>query len=118
MNQVFLIGRLVNDVELIKAEDGKEYGRITLAVSRSYKNEEGIYETDFIDCVVWNHVAKNFAEYSKKGDLISVKGSIQTSIFDDKETGKSRKSFSINVEKVVFLASKNIDNKKIEENER
>ena len=118
MNQVFLIGRLVNDVELIKAEDGKEYGRITLAVSRSYKNEEGIYETDFIDCVVWNHVAKNLAEYSKKGDLISAKGSIQTSIFDDKETGKSRKSFSINVEKVVFLASKNIDNKKIEENER
>ena len=49
LNQVIVVGRLVADPEVKKLESGKEVTNITLAVNRSYKNAEGVYETDFID---------------------------------------------------------------------
>ena len=48
LNQVVLVGRLTDDVEVVKTENGKSYSTITLAVQRSFKNSEGVYEADFI----------------------------------------------------------------------
>ena len=76
LNQLVAVGRLVDKPTLTKLEDGKEVCRLTLAVPRSYKNEEGVYDTDFLDIVLWNAIATNTAEYCKKGDLVSVKGRI------------------------------------------
>ena len=52
-NLVYLIGRLVSDPELKTTENNKEYTTITLAVQRNFKNQDGIYETDFIKCSLW-----------------------------------------------------------------
>ena len=73
LNQVVFIGRLVRDPELRESEGGKKYTNITLAVTRSYKNPDGDYGVDFIDCRLWTGVAENTAEYCKKGDLIGIK---------------------------------------------
>ena len=56
---------------------GREISEITLAVPRSFKNDEGLYDTDFIKCILWNVIAENTAEYCEKGDLIAVKGRLQ-----------------------------------------
>ena len=56
-NLVYLIGRLVSDPELKTTENNKEYTTITLAVQRNFKNQDGIYETDFIKCSLWNGIA-------------------------------------------------------------
>ncbi len=69
-NMVYLIGRLSND---IKQEDSI----MTLAVTRAFKNLEGIYETDFIPVKLYGQMLKNTIEYIKKGDLIGVKGRLQ-----------------------------------------
>ena len=67
LNQIVLVGRLVKKPEVIKTENDKEYSNITLAVPRSYKNENGEYETDFVDCVLWNGVASQTAvSYMKR----------------------------------------------------
>ena len=79
--------------------------QITLAVPRSYKNADGEYETDFIDCVLWNTIASNTAEYCRKGDVLGVKGRIQTSNYET-ETGEKKKNTQIIAEKITFLASK------------
>ena len=76
-NMVCFIGRLTKDVELEKVED-KDFARITLAVQRNEKNNEGIYETDFIEISLYNMLATHTNEYCKKGDLIGIKGRIQT----------------------------------------
>lgn len=107
LNQIVLLGRLVKEVEIEKTESEKSVAKITLAVPRSYKNTEGIYETDFIDCVLWHGVAENTAEYCKKGDLIGIKGRIQTRIIE-KEDVKT-KVMEVVAEKVTFLSSKRND---------
>lgn len=80
-------------------EDGKKVAHITLAVGRSVKNADGEYDTDFIDCTLWNVVAENTVEYCHEGDVLGIKGRIQTEVIDDV------KQTSIIAEKVTFLSS-------------
>ena len=70
LNQIVIVGRLVRDPELRQTENGKKVTNITLAVPRSYKNTNGEYETDYIDCVLWTGIAENTSENCKRGDLL------------------------------------------------
>lgn len=104
MNQFVGVGRLVAEPSVKETEDGKQVSNITIAVPRSYKNENGEYDTDFVDVVLWNGIAENTAEYCHKGDIIGVKGRIQTSNYET-EDGEKRKSTQIVAEKITFLSS-------------
>mgnify|MGYP004480313541 FL=1 len=105
LNQTVLVGRLVSDPELRETNNGNKVTNITLAVPRSYKNVNGEYDTDFIPCVLWKGIAENTAEYVKKGDLIGIKGHLQTRNLELDENIK-RQSVEIIAEKVTFLSSK------------
>ena len=94
LNQIVIVGRLTGTPEVVKSEEGKERSQITLAVPRSYKNADGEYDTDFVDCILWGGVAENTAEYCKKGDIVGVKGRIQTNNYET-EDGEKRKSTQI-----------------------
>ena len=103
-NLVYLIGRLCEDPVTKEYEDGKSMLTINLAVQRSFKDENGIYETDFIRCILWNGIAAHTSEYCKKGDLVGVKGRIQNRSYDD--SGEKKYITEVIVDKVSFLASK------------
>ena len=105
LNLTVLVGRLVSDPELRETDNGNKVTNITLAVPRSYKNVNGEYDTDFIPCVLWKGIAENTAEYVKKGDLIGIKGHLQTRNLELDENIK-RQSVEIIAEKVTFLSSK------------
>ena len=111
VNSVMLVGRLAQDIDIKKLDSGKEVTRISLAVNRSYKNPEGIYETDFIDCVLWDGIANNTKEYCKKGDVVGVKGRLQTDLVEQ-EDGTKKKYTKVIAEKLTFLSSKSEEIKK------
>src|SRR5574344_900584 len=104
LNQIVLVGRLIKDPEVNKTENDKDVSNLTLAVPRSYKNDQGEYETDFVDCVLWNNVANQTAEYCHKGDIVGVKGRVQSSTYE--KDGETKKSMQVVAEKVTFLSSK------------
>ena len=103
LNQVILVGRLVEKPTKEKVEE-KNITQITLAVPRSYKNADGEYETDFIDCTLWNEIADNVCEWCDKGDLIGIKGRIEQVLIGDDES--KLRDMRIIAEKVTFLSSK------------
>ena len=105
LNQTIIVGRLVKDPELKVTDTGKKVTKITLAVPRAFKNANGEYDTDFIDCVLWNTVAETTSEYCKQGDLIGIKGRVQSRMIEDKD-GNNYKKIEIVAEKVTFLSSK------------
>ena len=82
LNQSILVGRIVKEPEIRETENGTKVTNLTLAVQRSYKNVEGEYDTDFISCVLWKGIAETTAEYCKKGDLIGIRGRIQTRVVE------------------------------------
>ncbi len=104
LNQTVLVGRLVSDPELFETESGKKLTRITLAVPRSYKNVNGEYDTDFIGCKLWQGVAQSTSEYCKRGDLVGVKGRLQTSNYETEDGVKY--ITEVIAEKVTFLSGK------------
>lgn len=72
LNQVVLVGRLTDDIEVATKENGKRVTSLILAVQRTFKNSDGIYETDFIKCTLWNAVAASTSEYCHKGDIVGI----------------------------------------------
>ena len=72
LNQVVLVGRIVKTPELRTTETGKKTATVTLAVPRNYKNMNGEYETDFLDCTLWTNVAENTTEYCQSGDMVGI----------------------------------------------
>ena len=105
LNQTVLVGRLTKDPELIETEKDKKVLAITLAVQRPFKNVDGLYDTDFIRCIFWNNIAENACEYCKCGDVIGVKGRIQTSTYEDSE-GNTKYVTEVIAERITFLSSK------------
>ena len=104
MNQVILVGRLTRNPEKVELEDGKSVMTMPLAVSRSFKNIDGEYETDFINCILWNQIAETTAEYCKIGDVIALKGILQTRSYEDKDNNK-KYTMEVVAEKVTFLST-------------
>lgn len=96
-NVVVLVGRIAK----LKEEKGTI---LTIAINRSFKNKEGIYETDFIDCHLFDNVAESTKYYCKNGDMIGIKGRLQV----------NDKKMILVADRVTFLASKK-DNDNIEE---
>ena len=105
LNQIILVGRLTRDITVNKSENGVKVATISIAVPRSFKNVEGVYDTDFIDCVAFDLVAENTSEYCNKGDIVGVKGRVQSKSIE-LEDGKKENKLEIICEKITFLSSK------------
>ena len=103
LNQVVLVGRLTRDIVVNKSEKGVKVATISLAIPRSFKNSEGLYDTDFVDCVAFDSIASNTSEYCKKGDIVGVKGRVQSRTIENE--GKKENIMDIICEKITFLSS-------------
>ena len=104
LNQIVLVGRLTRNIKINKSENGKKIANISLAIPRSFKNMEGTYDTDFIDCVAFENIAENTASYCSKGEIVGGKGRGQSRV-GEKE-GKKGYWMGLVAEKVTFLSSR------------
>ena len=104
LNNVILVGRLTQNPEIIEIEEGKKVTTVILAVNRNFKNADGVYDTDFIRCILWNSVASTTTEYCRVGDVIGVKGRLQTSKYED-ENKKTHYITDVIAERVTFLST-------------
>lgn len=107
LNQIILVGRLTRDISVHKTDKGSKVATISLAIPRSFKNMDGNYDTDFIDCVAFDGVAENTSEYCGKGDIVGVKGRVQSRTIE--KDGKTEYLMEIIAEKVTFLSSKKLE---------
>ncbi len=104
LNQIVLVGRLTRDITVNKSDNGVKVASISLAIPRSFKNSDGTYDTDFIECTAFDNIAENTSEYCGKGDIVGVKGRVQSRVIETDE--KKETVMQIICEKVTFLSSK------------
>lgn len=113
LNQSIVVGRIVNSPELYESENGHKLTNVVLAVPRYYKNINGEYETDFIKCVLWRGVAERAVEYCQKGDLVGVRGRLQSRVVEeDEEDAKPKSVMEFVGEKLTFLQTSKNNNSK------
>lgn len=85
INNVVLVGRMTRDAELRMTQSNTAVASFTLAVNRSFKNQNGEREADFINCVIWRQAAENLANWCKKGALVGITGNIQTRNYENQQ---------------------------------
>lgn len=99
VNQIFLIGRLTNDVELRSTPAGKQVASFTLAVDK--QTGEG---ADFFDVTAWEKLAELLSQYTHKGSKVHVQGSMQQQTWE--QDGKKRSKIVVIARDVTFLDSR------------
>lgn len=112
MNNVNLIGNLTKEIELKKSTSGVSVCSFSIAVRRDYKNAQGEYDTDFINCIAWRQTAEFLTKYATKGDKLAVNGVLQVRSYDGKD-GKKVYVTEVVCNKAEIVHS----NQKIETNE-
>ena len=105
MNKVFLIGRLTRDPELRYGANNNAVMRTAIAVDRTFTNQNGEREADFINITAFGNRAETMKKYLTKGSQIAVSGRIQTGSYDDKD-GKRVYTTDVIVDEFQFLDSK------------
>lgn len=105
MNRVTLIGRITKDIELKTTTTGKSVATFTLAVNRDYKNANGEYDADFINCVAYGQQAETISKYVHKGDRFGVDGKLNTRNYE-KQDGSKVFVTEVIVNSFEFLESK------------
>lgn len=108
MNKCTLVGRLTKDPEIrySQGENATATARFSVAVSRRFKNAEGNYDADFINCVAFGKTAEFLEKYFKKGMAIGLTGHIQTGSYTNKD-GQKVYTTDVIVEEAEFVESKN-----------
>lgn len=104
INQVTLVGRLTRDPELKTTTEGTHVTHITLAVNRHYRNHNGEFEADFVQCTLWRNAAENTCKYCRKGAVLGVTGRLQTRHYE--KEGKRVYVTEVIAESVRFLSAK------------
>ena len=107
-NKVILMGNLTRDVEVRTTPSGQSVANFSLAVSRSWKGQDGQQQeqTSFINCVAWGKPGEIIAQYVKKGDPLLVSGRLDQRSYDDKD-GNKRQAVEVNVEDFNFIGGGN-----------
>lgn len=108
INNTILVGRLTRDSELKHTGNGIAVASFTVAVERSFTNQNGEKEADFINVVAWRKTAEIISNYTQKGSMIGIKGRIQTRNYTNNE-GHKVYITEVVAEEVQLLSRKNED---------
>ena len=108
MNKCVLLGRLTRDPEVrySAGEGSNATARFSIAVNRKFKNAEGNYDADFINCVAFGKTAEFIEKYFAKGNMVAIAGRIQTGSYTNKD-GVKVYTTDVVVEEVEFAGGKN-----------
>lgn len=105
MNKVMLVGRLTAKPELKYTASNVAFTRFTVAVNRTFTNNDGKREADFINVVAWRKQAETISRFFDKGNLIGIEGRLQTGSYDDKD-GNKRYTTDVALDNFEFVESK------------
>lgn len=106
MNKIILVGRLTKDPDIRNTSSGVSVTTFTIAVNRPFKNKEGNYDADFLQCVSYRATADFIGKFFKKGNMICVEGRVQTRNYDAQD-GTKRYVTEVVVENAEFTGGKN-----------
>ncbi|MCL1701596.1 single-stranded DNA-binding protein [Lysinibacillus sp. Bpr_S20] len=106
INRVVIVGRLTKDPELRYTPNGVASCRFQVAVNRTFQNQQGERDADFINCQAWRKQAESLANYQRKGNLLGVEGRIQTGSYEGQD-GKRVYTTDVVADSIQFLEPRN-----------
>ena len=105
VNKVILIGHLGKDPEVKYTPSGVPMATFSLATNERYKDKSGQWQdrTEWHNLIAWQRLAEIVGEYTQKGSHVYVEGRLQTSSWDDKQSGDKKYRTEIVVRDISLL---------------
>lgn len=101
-NLVIMLGVVDRDPKMVETHTGTVYSLFNIEMER----KSGV--VDSIPVIVWGRDAEACERYLKKGNLVSVRGRVQSRNYQ--EEGKRRVSIEVRVEEVDFIRDDGLNN--------
>lgn len=105
MNVICLTGNICKELKLEYTKNNKCYVQNTIAVKKDKKNEDGTYQSDFIDFVAFEKKGEYLNQYASKGDKIEINGKLRVDTWKDENEQYHTRSYIV-CDKVNILSSK------------
>ena len=107
LNDVKVIGNLVNDPEVRFTPKGTPVANLSLGINETYTvDDEKRQITTFVDVQVWGPSAENLGKMVRKGQEIFIEGSIRQDRWEDKQTGQNRSKLYVKADRWQFTQYK------------
>jgi single-strand DNA-binding protein len=108
LNKVMLIGNLGKDPEIKYTPSGVPVAKFSIATNESYKDKGGEWQerTEWHNIVAWQRLAEIIGEYVKKGSKLYVEGRLQTSSWEDKQSGEKKYKTEIVATSILLLGGR------------
>ena len=108
LNKVTLIGNLGKDPELSYTASGIAVAKFSIATGARWKDESGNVQerTEWHNIVAWKKLAEICGQYLKKGSKVYLEGRLQTSSWDDKNTGVKKYKTEVIANDLIMLDAK------------
>ncbi len=108
INKVILIGNLGKDPEVKFTPSGVPVAKFSLATNERFKDKAGEWQdrTEWHNIVAWQRLAEIAGEYLKKGGKVYIEGRLQTSSWEDKQSGEKKYRTEIIAQDLVLLGSR------------
>jgi len=108
VNKVILIGNLGKDPEIKYTPSGVPVAKFSLATNERYKDKSGEWQdrTEWHNIIAWQRLAEIVGEYVKKGSKVYIEGRLQTSSWEDKQSGEKKYRTEIVAHDLVLLSGR------------
>lgn len=108
VNRVTLIGNVGKDPESKFTPSGVAVTKLSLATNERFKDKSGEWQdkTEWHNLISFQKTSEIISEYVKKGSKIYIEGRLQTSSWEDKQSGEKKYKTEIVVNDLVLLDGK------------
>ncbi|MGD0164703.1 MAG: single-stranded DNA-binding protein [Candidatus Sulfotelmatobacter sp.] len=92
VNKVILVGNVGKDPEVRYSQSGTPVANFSLATNERFKDRSGEWQdrTEWHNIVAWQRLAEIVGEYVAKGSKVYVEGKLQTTSWEDRQSGERK----------------------------
>lgn len=107
VNKVILVGNAGKDPEVKYAPSGVAIAKFSLATNERFKDKSGEWQdrTEWHNVLAWQRLAEIVGEYVHKGDKLYIEGKLQTSSWEDRQSGDKKFRTEIVARDIVLLGT-------------
>ena len=117
LNTVQLIGNLGKDPEIRITPKEKKVASFSMAVNRSYKDQDGktIEDTQWINVEAWETLANIVESYLQKGSQVYIEGRLKTEKYE--KNGETKYFTKVVVRDMLMLGSPRSNGPEVDEDD-
>ena len=108
VNKVILVGNVGKDPEVKYSPSGTPIAKFSIATNEKFKDRNGQWQerVEWHAIVAWQRLAEIVGEFVTTGSKVYIEGKLQTSNWEDRQSGQTKYRTEIVARDLVLLGSR------------